>query len=472
MKAVAVPPEVRTAEDEIDAAIHALPLWQASREALLATLLRVYRETAEALLLAAAYQAISSESSAETDAQAILEMEGLYHRGFFWLFKWALAWCPEAGATPEDEEFVDLLHMGSDYQALADALWMHKQGWGRVRADPSARLLTVFEGGDQTGRDQELSRYLHATIALHRHQSFTHDGDQLALEWTAGDYRALGRALIDECVAKGVETVSCSLTEPAKPLFIRPTVISVPPGLAAKHHALLTSMTMTAEKMAGRGRWNLNNWFDTPFVIVGGRYLCPSNLIETIFHPGMDDHMLRVAAAADPVHYSKVSQLREGRMTTLCVNELSKAGWMCTAPYTLTNPQSDVDLHAVRGGQVLILELKSTLRPESPREVASRNEEIHLGLSKSQERRARFRAGTIAAVVTDGYRGDYRTWADALRRGVPVLTTGEVSALATDPAAFVQRLAQWSDSHPVGSDPLPERETTLMGWRIVLRDEA
>lgn len=47
-----------------------------------------------------------------------------------------------------------------------------------------------------------------------------------------------------------------------------------------------------------------------------------------------------------------------------------------------------------------------------------------------------------------------------------------VQVLAADPVALVAWLSEWARTRPVGSNPLPERETMLMGWKLVLRDEA
>ena len=83
----------------------------------------------------------------------------------------------------------------------------------------------------------------------------------------------------------------------------------------------------------------------------------------------------------------------------------------------------------------------------------------------------RFSEGTLAAVVTDGYRGDFRTWADALIRQVAVVTTEELPIFAKDPKAYFDALRKWAATRPVGSDPLPDRDGVLMGWALLVRDQ-
>lgn len=469
-----VSPQVRDAEAAIDGAIRALPVWQSTRDATLKAVLDVYRDLLDVVFVEMGRQRILAEFLGPREATPLVPivMEHRLHTGIFWILKWALAWCPDAGhAPPTPDDITSLVGTGSAYVHLVDALWMHKRDWGRVDVDLASRTLLISEGGDQTGGDRELAEYLHGFLALHRHHSFTDDSDKLTSRWTAGEYRAFGKALIDECSRLCTETVQFSGTDPPLDLFKRPVILPVPDALVAQHEFLVRDLALTHERLADPGAcWRLSSWLDTPLVECGGAYWCASNAVQSVFREYHDDYMLRLAALVDAKHYSLVSQAREQRMRDFCVKALESKGWTCTAPLTLKNPQADIDVYAVRGSVTLLLELKSTLRPETPREVASRNDDIHLGIRKSEERRARFPEDTIAVVVTDGYRGEYRTWADALRRRVPLLTTDELDRLATDPTAYLNDLRVWSETRPIGDNPFPERESVLLDWRLVVRD--
>jgi len=66
----------------------------------------------------------------------------------------------------------------------------------------------------------------------------------------------------------------------------------------------------------------------------------------------------------------------------------------------------------------MVIQLKSTLRPESPWEVYKRNPDILDGIDKADLARRQLGADVAAVVITDGYRGDYSTWRVALDRRV------------------------------------------------------
>lgn len=364
-----VPNDVRQAERLIDEAIRGMAIWTSDRDALVRALLDVYRDSIEMLFLETGRQKLLAGhlENSEANLSPVLQMESRLHLGMFWALKWALAWSPVGGTPPpQPPHLLELIWTGATYQVFVDALWMHKHGWGRIAADLCSNKITVFEGGDRTGRDRDLAEHLHGTLALQRHDSFTEDDDQLTSGWTAGEYRALGNSLLRACEEACSESVVVTITDPPTELFKRPVVLEVPSGLVDEHADLVADLALTPEKLsAPHSLWKYNNWFDTPLVQVDGRYLCPSNILQAVFEPGVDEHMLRVASFLDPLQYSRVSQARELRMTRYCVEHLEAIGWSCTAPHPLFNPPADVDLHAIRADREMILELKSTIRPES-----------------------------------------------------------------------------------------------------------
>jgi hypothetical protein len=65
-----------------------------------------------------------------------------------------------------------------------------------------------------------------------------------------------------------------------------------------------------------------------------------------------------------------------------------------------------------------VIELKSTLRPESPCEVHKRNDDILGGIEQAHRARTQLGKDATAVVITDGYRGDFATWRLALERRV------------------------------------------------------
>ena len=99
----------------------------------------------------------------------------------------------------------------------------------------------------------------------------------------------------------------------------------------------------------------------------------------------------------------------------------------------LKDPITEIDIYAIRSGFQLVLELKSTLRPETPWEVYKRNQDLLTGIAQARERSDRLGSGAIGVVITDGYRGDYVTWRSAIDHGIPIGTLEDIPDLARDP---------------------------------------
>ena len=75
-------------------------------------------------------------------------------------------------------------------------------------------------------------------------------------------------------------------------------------------------------------------------------------------------------------------------------------------------------------------------------------------------------------VITDGYRGDYVCWAEALKRNVTIGTLRELVDLARDPDEAL-RLMKIKAGVPMGEHivrRLPDRETDILGWKLRLMD--
>jgi hypothetical protein len=129
-------------------------------------------------------------------------------------------------------------------------------------------------------------------------------------------------------------------------------------------------------------KWKLVALLDTPIVKIGQRYCALSSDLKTLSL--IDDYMLRLAARVDEQQYTIAAGLREDRMIKRCKDVLEQYSppWSVRAQVPYSDPQQEADIVATRGGESLVLELKSTLRPETPWEVYKRNDDIILGWGK------------------------------------------------------------------------------------------
>ena len=116
-----------------------------------------------------------------------------------------------------------------------------------------------------------------------------------------------------------------------------------------------------------------------------------------------------------------------------CRKSLEQEAWTVHPKHKLKDPITEIDIYAIRSGFQLVLELKSTLRPETPWEVYRRNQDLLTGIAQARERSDRLGSGAIGVVVTDGYRGDYVTWRSAIDHGIPIGTLEDIPDLARDP---------------------------------------
>ena len=152
--------------------------------------------------------------------------------------------------------------------------------------------------------------------------------------------------------------------------------------------------------------------------------------------------------------------------------EQCSPSWSLRDRVHFSNPAQQADIIATRGTESLVLELKSTLRPETPWEVYKRNDDIIHGIKQAKAVIDRG-AATYSFVVSDGYRGDYVCWAEALSFATPIGTLSDLAEIASDPATAVPALKAkvgiTGDSMPP-HERLPDRETTVAGWKLRLVD--
>jgi hypothetical protein len=80
---------------------------------------------------------------------------------------------------------------------------------------------------------------------------------------------------------------------------------------------------------------------------------------------------------------------------------------------------------------------------------------------------------TSAFIVTDGYRGDYVCWAEALANGIPIGTLYDLAEIVENREAAVAILKAKvgiTAGSLLSGDALPDREATLFGWKLRLVD--
>lgn len=461
---------MRSAEQEIDTSLSQLPIWRSARDNVLNATLDFYRGAYLTLSAITAQAAMSGgqESVTYVSAQLLQRLQA----GCFQVLKWALLWCPEKSSqTFSDEMIHQAQQFGACYEALVDSLKLANHDLLQIVVDQRSRQVTVYEGGDVTGVDWSLVEHQRRSNLCHSHFSLTEDSDQLTRAWSAGAYRR---------TVSWLATVTAQLQEPVTftqpsgdrvPLFPEPIVVRIPEPPDLEFQPVLDALTLTAARLTGSELWQHVSWLDTPLVALGAEKLGPSDLLVALAGIGREDHMLRLAAALDPEQYSSVSGLREERMIERCRQALEQEAWTVHPKYLLKHPTREVDIYAIRNGLHLVLELKSTLRPETPWEVHKRNQDILTGIAQARERSEQIDPGAIGVVITDGYRGDYVTWRSAIDHHIPIGTLEDIPDLAQDPRQVFDllRARVGFESEPPQGAPF-ERSCSLVDWTLRLVD--
>ena len=369
---------VREIEREIDSNICQLPTWRGARAEVLEDLMQTYRDAIELAFLKGLHTE-TFDGSAE-DFGAVLGQENRMRAGFLWALKWASEYCQESAPTNKrsPEELVDLLLLGATYETFVDALKYAQHNMIAITVDDVLRTITFYEGGAATAFDANIVQNQRITSPLMSHVSLTEDSDQLTSRWSAGDYRRVTRC-IAEHASREENTISFDPDFLAK---IRKTKITIsqPTLIWLKRPADTPDCYVFDDLVLPVFddvlKWKLVSLLDTPIIQLGDRFCALSADIKTI--ASIDDYMLRIAARVDPDQYSKASTLREGRMITICRDAFEQCipPWSVSEHVIYKDPPQEIDVLASRDVNNLILQLKSTLRPETPWEVYKRNEEL------------------------------------------------------------------------------------------------
>ena len=368
---VPVSAAMRDVEKEIDGNIASMRLWNCGRAAVREGLLRTYRDGVE-LIHFRTLNAQVFRSADEARAERVNEVR--WRDGAFWALKWATTYCPEVGRDdPIDEkELLDTILIGQAYDALVDVLKYGEMDLVKLLVNDTRKEVICYEGYDHTGHDAAIVEHQQAHGPSHSHTSLTADGDQLTSNWCAGDYRRVVRELADFAsdqegrIAMDPDFVS---TIDGEEISIpQPTLVRLERPKDPRDAAVFGSLTIPWS-IPDTFTWKARSLLETPIVSCGGRFFALSSDLRAI--ASVDDYMLRLAVREDETQYSKASGLREERMikASLAAFEGSNRGWTVNCHFKLKDPPRKVDVVATRLNEVLVIELKSTLRPEALSEV-------------------------------------------------------------------------------------------------------
>ena len=462
--------DVRQVESEIDESIRSMDIWKVKRDVLLERLLTLWRDGLELVHMMAAHAVMFQ---VDDGLRSSVGREHLMLTGIYQAIKWAMEYASDQGGDEvSDEALANLiLRVGAPYQMLVDALKLGAHDMAEFIVDRNSKTLSVYEGGNVSGHDAAIVRLDQITTPFRKQSPLVEDSDQLTTRWNAGQYRHYWQWLqaLVEKAEKNTIMAQAGPLAPMVDIMKQPVVMEIPlPPTPLE--SVQRDLTLTSEKARGGLKWKIDSWHDCPLIKVGDRIFGISCNLLTL--AGFDDYMLRVAVLNDPVQYEKVSGLREERMIEMCQKAFSGEGWAFTPHYHLANPAKEIDGHAAKGTGICILQLKSTLRPQSPWEVYKRNADVIEGIKHTAEVLLRFGKGAVGIVVTDGYEGDYATWKESLATGVAVATLADLDWIAKDPQGAFEILAERAGIVE-GSAPenLSERSMNLGGWTLRILDE-
>ena len=468
-----VPKEVRDVEKEIDAEIASMPLWKHGRAAVLEGLMGIYRDGIELAFVKALKGEVLRNAD---DVQAAMMQEHGVRNGAFWAMKWATKFCPAVGRDDPlcPEELVNASLVGQTYDVLVDVLKYGEKDLMRLSFNRESREIVCLEGENLTGFDADIVEHQQAVGPTHVHASLTADGDQLTSRWCAGDYRRVVRHFAEFAHSQEGQIAvrrEIAMTPDGEDISVaQPTLVWLNRPGDSPDCEVFDSLTLP-RTMSGSFKWGARALLETPIANCEGRYCALSTDLKTI--ACVDDYMLRLAAREDEKQYSHVSGLREDRMTNACLAAFaeSNGGWKVDRSVALTDPSQEADVVAARSGDTFVIELKSTLRPETVWEVYKRNQDILKGLCQA-ESLVRRGVGDRGLVITDGYRGDYVCWKEALRRDVTIGTLGELEVLARDPNRALRTMMTMAGvpAGKHGRRRLPDRAADIFGWTLRLVD--
>lgn len=462
--------DVREVESEIDRCIRELAIWAVKKDVLLRRLMTIWRDGLE---LAQMMFAHGLMFGAEEACKSALASEHLIMTGAYQAIKWAMEYAGEHGADEvSDESLTDLvMNVGAPYQLLVDSLKLGLNGLAEFSVDCGAKTLTIYEGGEVSGHDASIVLTDHSTVPFHKQSPLVDDADQLTRRWAAGEYRQYWRWLQSMVEPAETETIvgQAGPLAPKLEIMKRPVVVEIPKPPTAVDK-VQQDLALTTAKCKSPMKWKIDSWHDCPLVQIGDKVFGVSAALLAL--AGFDDYMLRVALLNDSEQYEKVSGLREDRMIEICREAFEQSNWTFTPHFLLRNPENEIDVFATKDSDKVIVQLKSTLRPQSPWEVYKRNSDVIGGIEHTARMIARIDGATAGFVITDGYEGDYATWKQSLATGVPVATLDDLDWIVQNPPGAFKELAERAGvGKSSQSSGLSERTASLCGWTLRLRDQ-
>jgi hypothetical protein len=153
---MSVSDRVREIERAIDAEIRELKIWRRSRAAVLADLMRTYRDAIEVVFLELFFlQTHTALDVSASDVGNPFAQENRLRAGVLWSLKWASEFCPENGSSEisAPDELIELLSLGAAYEAFVDVLKYANHELVDIKIDEQSRTLICYEGRQATGFD-------------------------------------------------------------------------------------------------------------------------------------------------------------------------------------------------------------------------------------------------------------------------------------------------------------------------------
>ena len=200
-----------------------------------------------------------------TGDTAVGTLEDRMRAGVFQALKWTMQFCEVQGrgrANLNPRGMHRLVKIGESYETLVDIMTSAQADAVAIDLEPKKRLLTVHQGPDLTGFDDELVEHQRLTNPYHSQASFVYDDDQLTRRWSADDFRRLARRLASSPQVQGCDKICLKNGDE---LFTRPTVLEFPNVLDGEaEQRVLEDMTLAPAMIAGpdRGR---EKWLDFYF---------------------------------------------------------------------------------------------------------------------------------------------------------------------------------------------------------------
>jgi hypothetical protein len=301
--------EVRDIEREIDLFIENLPIWTTKRDVLLTRLMEVWRDGLEVVALALSH---ALTFNIEGGLEKSIAQEYQLVTGVYQAVKWAMMYASEDGPEELDARVLTelVLKTASRYQILVDALKMGAHDRVEFTIDHASKTLTIFEGGDLTGYDEELLRRGHLTTPFHAQSPLVEDSDKLTTDWSAGQGREYWRWLNNIAEKAETETIMARAgpIAPVHEVMKRPVVMElpIPPATLEK---VQRDLTLTVAKVRSPLNWKIDTWHDCPLIQIGDGVFGVSLGLRTI-QAMRDDYLLRAAVLNDPTQYEKASAAR------------------------------------------------------------------------------------------------------------------------------------------------------------------